>query len=229
MAQSIVFIPALLCDEALYADVIAGLGAGFSAEVMLSPKPDMAASVADILARAPEKFILAGTSYGGALALEVALAAPERVSALWLMGCDGDVPDPAQVLGMAEMLQNNLDGFVEFLGSRMVHESATAARAVFTEMAHRVGAQAGADEARSMTTRTVLWDRVHTLTMPCLVMWGAEDALVPVATGRKLAEGLPHAHFYAIPGSGHLPTLEKPEAVLPIVLDFLEHDHGHHH
>ena len=56
-----VFIPALLCDERLYGDVIASLGDQIKAEVMLSPKPVLADSVADILARAPAKFVLVGT------------------------------------------------------------------------------------------------------------------------------------------------------------------------
>jgi pimeloyl-ACP methyl ester carboxylesterase len=64
--------------------------------------------------------------------------------------------------------------------------------------------------------------------MPVLVLWGAEDAIAPAANGRKMAEAFPHAHFYAIPGSGHLPTLEKPDAVIGVLLDFLEDDHGHH-
>ena len=46
----VVFIPALLCDEALYRVVIAGLGAAIMAHVMLSPRPRLEDSAADILA-----------------------------------------------------------------------------------------------------------------------------------------------------------------------------------
>ena len=87
-----VFIPALLCDERLYSGVIAALGPQIDARVMMSPKPSLADSVADILARAPATFALVGTSYGGNLAMEIALAAPKRVTALWLMGCDPAAP-----------------------------------------------------------------------------------------------------------------------------------------
>lgn len=51
-----VFIPALLCDAQLYRDVIPDLGAAIEAQVMLSPKPQLEGSVADILARAPSRF-----------------------------------------------------------------------------------------------------------------------------------------------------------------------------
>ena len=58
---------------------------------MISPKASLAESVTDILASAPDKFVLVGTSYAGNLALEIAIAAPERVTALWLMGCNPGV------------------------------------------------------------------------------------------------------------------------------------------
>ena len=89
-----------LRDEAMYRDVITDLGDAIEAQVMLSPKPDLADSVADILARAPATFALVGTSYGGNLALEIALAAPERVTALWLMGCDPAAPQAGHRPGL---------------------------------------------------------------------------------------------------------------------------------
>ena len=87
-----VFIPALLCDEMLYRAVIDILGDAIQPQVLLPPQLRLADSAADILARAPATFALVGTSYGAHLALEIALAAPHRVSLLWLMGCDGSPP-----------------------------------------------------------------------------------------------------------------------------------------
>ena len=49
------------------------------------------------------------------------------------------------------------------------------------------------------------------LTMPSLVLWGEEDALVPLAVGRALADSLPRARFHVLKNCGHLPTLEKPK------------------
>ncbi|MBC7468289.1 MAG: alpha/beta hydrolase, partial [Ramlibacter sp.] len=45
----VVFIPALLCDEAMYSDVIADLGDAIEPHVLLSPKPRLEDSVADLL------------------------------------------------------------------------------------------------------------------------------------------------------------------------------------
>ena len=62
-ATSVVFIPALLCDEQLYRDVLAPLGDAINPHVLLSLKPRLEDSVTDIVSRAPARFALVGTSY----------------------------------------------------------------------------------------------------------------------------------------------------------------------
>ena len=119
-----VFIPALLCDEGLYQDVIASLGDQVTAQVLLSAQTTFAASIADILARAPEEFVLVGTSYGGNLALELALTAPGRVRALWLMGCH---PGAARVGGpnIAAGLEGTPDAVIDLLSGLVVRKEDT--------------------------------------------------------------------------------------------------------
>lgn len=207
----VVFIPALLCDEQLYREVIADMGAAITAMVMLSPKPSLQDSVADILARAPARFALVGTSYGGNLALAVALAAPERVSALWLMGCNPGPPQPGGP-DLAGGLDTTPDAVINMLSGLVVHPSASAAAATFKAMAGRVGGAAGAAQARALGTRAEATSRLGTLTMPALVLWGEADTLVPVAVGSALAAALPKARFQVLEGCGHLPTLEMPAA-----------------
>ncbi|MFP3939990.1 MAG: alpha/beta fold hydrolase [Thermoanaerobaculia bacterium] len=57
---------------------------------------------------------------------------------------------------------------------------------------------------------------------PTLVLWGAEDALIPLRAGRRAARRLPDARFVAIPECGHIPMEECPEAFLDAVLEFFE-------
>ena len=155
------------------------------------------------------RFALVGTSYGGNLALEVALAAPERITALWLMGCDPAAPK-AGGPDLAGALAATPDAVFDMLAGLVVHKDAAAAAATFKAMARRLGGPAGAAQARAVAARQEATSRLGVLTMPALVLWGEQDALVPVAVGRALAAALPHAGFQALPGCGHLPTLEKP-------------------
>lgn len=204
-----IFVPALLCDEAMYGDVISGLGGTIQAQVMLSPRPNLADSVAEILARAPAKFALVGTSYGGNLALELALAAPERVTALWLMGCNA-APTPAGGPDLAAALEASPERVIERLSGLVVRKEDAAAAATFRAMAQRVGGTAGAAQARAAATRPDASARLGLLTMPTLLVWGAEDALAPLAYGQALARGIPHARLEVLQNCGHLPALEKP-------------------
>jgi pimeloyl-ACP methyl ester carboxylesterase len=205
----VVLIPALLCDDGLYRDVVDRLGDRIEAHVLMSPKPSLADSAADILARAPERFVLVGTSYGGNLALQVALAAPERVAALWLMGCNPAAPQ-AGGPDLAGGLEATPEAVFDLLAGLVVRKEATAEAAAFKAMAARVGGAAGAAQARATGSRDEVASRLGELTMPALVLWGEEDALAPVAVGRALAEGLPRARFEVLTACGHLPTLEKP-------------------
>ena len=116
----LVLIPALLCDEALYGEVLSGIDDTVSPQVMMSPRPALADSVADILARAPERFVLGGTSYGARLAIEIALAAPERVRGLWLMGANPGAPDREQSLGLAGMIEDRTEDAIAMLAGLVV-------------------------------------------------------------------------------------------------------------
>lgn len=62
LTTHVVLIPALLCDEQLYRDMSTVLGDTIEPHVLLSPKPTLEDSVADILRRAPARFALVGTS-----------------------------------------------------------------------------------------------------------------------------------------------------------------------
>jgi pimeloyl-ACP methyl ester carboxylesterase len=53
------------------------------------------------------------------------------------------------------------------------------------------------------------------------VIWGANDTVVTPDFGRAYAAAFPHAQFELIPGAGHLPIREEPEAVFTALDHFL--------
>lgn len=223
-----VFIPALLCDEMLYREVIGALGDAIEPEVLMSPKASLADSVADILARAPRTFALVGTSYGANLALAISLAAPERISSLWLMGCNASAP-AADGPDLAAGLEATPDAIIEFLTGIVVRPADHAASAAFKAMAHRVGAPAGAAQARALAGRGDIWSRLGELRMPALIMSGDEDLIAPPACGQQLAQAMPHARFELMSQCGHLPALEQPTQAAALFHAFLCEDAPHPH
>ena len=222
IATPLVLIPALLCDAVLYRDVLADLGDRVDAHVVVATRPTVAASVRDILASAPERFVLGGSSYGGTIAIEVALAAPERVVALWLNGCDPGASDRDGSLAVAGMIEGSVDAAAAQLATIVVRAEATEAAATFAAMAARIGGATGGAQMRALAARESAWDRLGQLTMRALVVWGADDATISLAVGRRLAGALPNARLHVLPHTGHLPVLERPREVATIVREWLE-------
>jgi pimeloyl-ACP methyl ester carboxylesterase len=62
--------------------------------------------------------------------------------------------------------------------------------------------------------------RLHRISVPTLVLWGASDGLVTAEYGRKYADLIPGAKFVAIPEAGHSPQAEQPEAFVKAIVDF---------
>jgi pimeloyl-ACP methyl ester carboxylesterase len=57
--------------------------------------------------------------------------------------------------------------------------------------------------------------------MPCLVITGDDDRIVPTDQSIRLADELPDAELVVIPDCGHIPHEECPELFLQAVTDFL--------
>jgi pimeloyl-ACP methyl ester carboxylesterase len=62
----------------------------------------------------------------------------------------------------------------------------------------------------------------RTITMPTLVVWGAEDHTVPVTDAHRYADTIPGAKLILIPRSGHVPSLEQPGAFVDALETFLK-------
>jgi pimeloyl-ACP methyl ester carboxylesterase len=62
--------------------------------------------------------------------------------------------------------------------------------------------------------------RLGGLSVPTLVIWGEADRIVTPGFGKEYAAAIPGAAFRLVPGAGHLPQLENPEAVLSLFAEF---------
>ena len=220
--QDLVLIPALFSDQALYAEVMPDISKHIRVHVLAAPRDTMAESVKAILDQAPQSFIVAGTSYGAGLAVEVALAAPDRVKGLWIMGNDPAAGDPEQGGGLVQGIESNTDGVIDMLSGLVVLPSHEAAVGTFKTMAKRVGRDVAVKQAKSLATRRSVEDHAAELTMPVLAIWGEGDQIAPIAKGKAFVDKIPHAQWHALADCGHLPTLEKPAEVVAIVATWLE-------
>ena len=73
-----------------------------------------------------------------------------------------------------------------------------------------------------MVDHETIGDKLDQITIPTLVVWGAEDQIVPLADGQDFAAKIPHARLVTIPESGHSPADEQPDAFMKAVNGFLQ-------
>ncbi len=179
---------------------------------------------------------LVGVSLGGRVALEVALARPELVDRLVLVGAglpDHAWSDAVRRYGEEEeaaLARSDLEAAVEANlrmwvdgPRRRPHEVDPAVRRLVAEMQRRAfELQLPVwDEAEEELLVPDVGSRYVELRVPTLVLVGGEDVSDMHTLAERLASGIPGARKEEIPGAAHVPSLERPEEFDRLVLTFL--------
>ena len=141
---NLVMIPAFGCDERLYAEIAPLLPSNVLTSTIIADGDSFAHCVEQVLAQAPEHFVILGTSFGGRVALETALAAPERVRGLVVIGSGpGPVADPRAGLRRSERLRaGEAEQVAAEMGDMIAHmegPNGPAARQAFIDMCATLG------------------------------------------------------------------------------------------
>ncbi|PON14805.1 hypothetical protein C2W62_27130 [Candidatus Entotheonella serta] len=179
-----------------------------------------------------ERFPLIGSGVGGWIAAEIALRYPERVIALVLIGATGlyvpGVPigdlfwyaqpdDGVAYNGLRHLLFANADtpiGRKLFPDSREDLDLELRRFKMF-RFANTIGFKPPYLHNRKLRSR------LRRYRGPALVLWGAENHLVPLAHAEAYATTLPNAHLELVDGVGHSVVAEHPTEALRRVQRFL--------
>jgi len=177
-----------------------------------------------------DSFHLLGVSMGGAIAQEMAIAAPERVRTLTLavtfaaggawarklsevwaervrkISREGHV-DELMLLNFSEAFYENEQGVEWVRGMMLQHPHPQPPDAFIRQLE-----ACGRHDAR---------ERLGSLSVPTHVIGGEIDILVPVWKSSELAELIPGAQLTVIPGSPHGANVERAEEFNRAVLDFI--------
>lgn len=76
--------------------------------------------------------------------------------------------------------------------------------------------------ASTATDSEVVSGKLNQITIPTLVVWGANDAIVPLEDGKDFAAKIPNARLVLIPECGHVASMEQPKLFLDAVTSFLQ-------
>jgi pimeloyl-ACP methyl ester carboxylesterase len=161
-------------------------------------------------------FIVMGTSFGGHVAREVALAAPVRVKGLWIIGAGaGAIANRQAGLERGTKLRDGRaeEVYQQFYKSvtHLPGERGKWAADRFLEMARRSDPMKVALQADALATRPDRWNDLGRIACPTLLLWGVHDQFAPAADALRMAGLIPHSRYVEIAECGHLPSLETPE------------------
>jgi pimeloyl-ACP methyl ester carboxylesterase len=179
--------------------------------------------------------VLIGNSAGGAVAMQTALAHPERVSALVLVdpavyGSGGGLPAWARPLletPQARRLGPLLVRQIQSSGLEMLRTAWHDPQQIPAETFELYQKPLKADHwdralwEFSLASRpSGLPERLGEFKLPVLVVTGDDDRIIPTANSLRLAGELPNARLAVISNAGHVPHEEKPVEFMDALAGF---------
>jgi pimeloyl-ACP methyl ester carboxylesterase len=176
----------------------------------------------DLEIRTPVNVI--GCSLGGWVAAEIATVAPQFIDKMVLVGAMGIKPDKGEIFDY--FLDGGMTGLRR--GFHRPDESAEFKR--FWGKDWTPEESDLVEQHREMTCRIAWKPYMHSLTLghllpgvrtPTLLVWGREDAIVPLDSGEIYQHAIPRARLAVIPNCGHMAEMEKPAEFVELVRNFL--------
>jgi pimeloyl-ACP methyl ester carboxylesterase len=167
--------------------------------------------------------VLGGVSLGGWIAAEFAARWPERVKKLWISDAPGLWVDEEPLPDLFRVMTDR-----DKVRALLFHDpEGHMARLVIPERADEEQ-MLSAYQSLTVLAR-LMWERpydpklaarLHRVRCPTLLLWGANDRLVPPAYGEAYKKHLPHAEWKTIPDCGHLGMFEKEAEFVEAVTRF---------
>jgi pimeloyl-ACP methyl ester carboxylesterase len=182
-----------------------------------------------------------GNSLGGLVGLRLALAEPQRVTALGLVSSGGlgrEVTYALRSLALpgygklAVAWGKRRPGAAQRALGRaaLVFARPRGAPREWIEEQYRLARLPGFLEAQLATVRAqvglkgqreVLVDRLAQLERPTIVVWGTRDQVLPYSQAKEAFSRLAEGYLELIPECGHLPQVEQPERFVSGLRQFL--------
>jgi pimeloyl-ACP methyl ester carboxylesterase len=235
MAETLILVPGLLCDEVVWAQQRAALAERVDVHVAHHGLLDSLGAMAQrIIDQAPSRFAIAGHSMGGRVALEVVRRVPDRVIALALLdtGATPLAPGEAgerEASGRYALLEASRRQGMRAMAwiwlQNMVHPSRLSDSALtepILEMMARKTPDIFAAQIQALLSRPDARDVLPKIRCPALLLCGNEDAWAPVKQHGDMASVIPRSKLIVVPECGHMSPMERPEAVTEAFREWLD-------
>jgi len=226
---NLVLIPGLLCDPDLWSHQTAHLADLAQVTVAdITGAETMGELAEQVLENAPETFALAGLSMGGYVAHAIMRLAPERVERLALLDTSGRPDTEEQLERRGQLIEmsriGKFRGVTDRLLPILIHEDRLSDDELTGRvkvMAERVGPDAFHRQQKAIMSHPDSRDQFAGYDLPTLILCGRQDALTPLELHEEMAALIPQARLAIIEDSGHLSTMEKPQAATALLRQWL--------
>jgi pimeloyl-ACP methyl ester carboxylesterase len=169
---------------------------------------------------------------GSETAIELTVAAPERVASLVAVAARTGTPVSPELRANWDHVNElydagDIEGANEYELRMWIDGPRRTPDMVDPAFRERVRAMNGAlllrddDEGEEIALDPPAAERLGEITAPTLIIYGDQDIADVQAAGPKLAQAIPGAHLVILERASHLPQMEQPERFNDIVLGFL--------
>lgn len=214
----LVLLSGTLGDETLWKDVVEPLGSTVETVCL---RTDTGSTVREIaaaaLAVAPAVFSLAGHSFGGIVALEMQRQAPARIERIALLNASARAGSEAQQKSWSDARDRIVAGEFAIVAKELAHAALPEhhRQAGLIErnmsMATAVGAAGFLRQLDAQASRPDSLPTLADITVPTMVVIGADDELCPPERQYEIARLVPNSITRLISGAGHMVPLEAPQ------------------
>ena len=168
-----------------------------------------------------EPVVVVGASLGGAVALDFAASHPEAVAGLVLLDAGGEsyASPPAPIVSALAPVALGVKKALAFVSERAPSEELriNSLHRSEPQWAGALGAYLASGGYANRVGRAL----IRKLEQPTLVVWGAEDPILPLADAYAFERDLKQCvGVREVPGCGHTPQLEDPDSVALHVAQF---------
>lgn len=225
MIKKIVMLPALMCDELMYAHQIKVLEKFCDIKVFTFKDIDNTEDAAKIILEdmGEEKFHVIGTSMGGYIAMELARLS-SNIASLVLMNTnyyEDSIEKKAQRFAQIEEAQVVLDSQFRAINKDVInnylYNVSYNKTALLREMASNIGRLGFINQQKLILSRKSSVEDFRYYEFPTLVISGYQDAITAKELHEEMAENLKQGTLVTIDNCGHLSPIDQPEAVSAVL------------
>ena len=222
----LVFVPGLLCTDALFQPQIDALSASHSIHIAQTTDCETIDQMVEyMLDSVSGEIIVIGLSMGGYVAQEAARIAPDRISAIALLSTSAQPDDEARKRQRHELIKLSEIGrfkgvtprlLPRFLSAEALEDEAMCQTVM--DMAAEIGQKHFTSQQYAIMARRDQRPYLPSFHKPSLVLCGMADELTPPQLSEEMAGLLPRAELVLLEKIGHLSSLEAPEEVTQAII-----------